>query len=458
MQQKDYTDYINESVGLPQPQDYKFSVKSNTACEFKWTWSTLFLSRGTSSSCHRCKGWDVTDYMHDFHNHPGKLHDRTKMLEGKWPGNGCEYCKKIEESGGISERLDYVNKGVFEPKEVKENPKETNVTPRILEVYFTNLCNQACAYCSPFFSSRIQKEIEKFGPLENEYDLTGFKTQVDYEKLKKQFWQWMDKNSTNLYLFHILGGEPMYQPEFEECLEFFSEKNHPNLRWKIFSNLKHNPDKFEEKIEKVNKLITDKKIENFQVVCSQDCWGPQAEFARYGLDLDNWETNFNTLLNDNKVEISIHSTITPVTLPTMSEFYRRIGLWNKQKKIEVSWNTVKEPSFMNPEIIGYHGKSYYDNLIEEVQKGGYDIPYLSGFREQSTSHPIDGERLTKLYHYLNKLDERRGTDWKSLYPWLYELCQKYNTDVNDIDVVDKFIETELTKPDEVIYRNIDKRL
>jgi hypothetical protein len=86
-----------------------FPIKTNTSCQFKWTWSTLFLSVGTSSSCHRCKGWDVTDHMQDFHNHPGKLEDREKMLDGKWPGNGCEYCKKIEDSGGQSERTSYIN-------------------------------------------------------------------------------------------------------------------------------------------------------------------------------------------------------------------------------------------------------------------------------------------------------------------------------------------------------------
>lgn len=458
MKQQDYTDHINESVGLPQPQDYQFSVKSNTACEFKWTWSTLFLNRGTSSSCHRCKGWDVTDYMHDFHNHPGKLHDRTKMLEGKWPGNGCEYCKKIEESGGVSERLSYINDSGIQPPEIDKDPTQIRVTPRILEVYFTNLCNQACAYCSPFFSSRIQQEIEKYGPLETEYDLSGFKSTVDYEKLKNQFWEWMDKNSEHLYLFHILGGEPLYQPEFQECLDFFSKRKHPYLRWKIFSNLKHDPDKFSEKIEIVNKLIVDKKIENFQVVCSQDCWGPQAEFARYGLELDVWEKNFNTLLNNDKLEIAVHSTISPITLPTMAEFYKKIGEWSKKKEMVVGWNTIKDPTFMNPEIIGHHGEKFFDDLINMVDLYEFDVPYLRGFREQVVNHPVDGVRLTKLYHYLNKLDERRNTDWKSLYPWLDELCQKYNTDIDDIDVIDKFIEEELTQPENRSYRNIDKRV
>jgi len=461
MEQQDYTDYINESVGLPQRQDYGFSIKSNTACEFKWTWSTLFLSRGTSSSCHRCKGWDVTEHMQDFHNHPGKLHDRGKMLEGKWPGNGCEYCKKIEESGGTSERLDYINTGDFEPPELAENPNEIRVTPRILEVYFTNLCNQACAYCSPFFSSKIQKEIEKFGPLEKEYDLFGFETQVDYKKLKVEFWEWMDKNSRFLNMFHILGGEPLYQPEFQECLNFFEERSHPHLKWKIFSNLKHNPDKFRKKLERISYLIKSKKLGGFQVVCSQDCWGPQAEFARYGLKLDNWETNFNTLLEFENVEVSIHSTISPVTLPTMAEFYKKINTWNKRKNIVVGWNTIKEPSFMNPEIIGHHAKKYFDDLIQTVKDGGFDIPYLEGFREQVVNHDIDEERLHRLCVYLDKLDERRNTDWKSLYPWLDELWKKnpYTPNEDDENVVEKFIEEELNSDGPLIkeYRNIVKK-
>lgn len=460
MNENPYIDHINGGIGQPQPQDYNFSIKSNTACEYKWTWSTLFLSRGTSASCHRCKGWDVTEYMEDFHNHPGKISDRNEMKEGRWPGNGCQYCKKIEESGGISDRLDFANRGDFEPPELETNPDAVHVTPRILEVYFTNLCNQACAYCSPFFSSKIQKEIEKYGPLENEYDLTGFKTEVDYKTLKVQFWEWMDKNSRFLNMFHILGGEPLYQPEFEECLTYFSKRSHPYLKWKIFSNLKHNPKKFREKLEKVSYLIENDKLGGFQVVCSQDCWGPQAEFARYGLDLKNWETNFNTLLEYENVEVSVHSTISPVTLPTMAEFYDKINNWNKRKNIVVSWNTIKEPTFMNPEILGIHAKQYFDDLIDVVNEGGFDIPYLDGYRTQVINHEVDPQRLDRLCKYLDKLDYRRGTDWKSLYPWLYNLLQQYpyNPDNEDIDIVNKFIEEELQTSEEKQYRNIERRL
>ena len=153
---------------------FEFPIKTKTACQYKWTWSTVFLSTGTSSSCHRCKGWDVSNMMDDFHNHPGKISDREKMLKGEWPGNGCEYCKKIEQAGGISERTGFINRSDLVPPEiekVKLGPYPTKVTPRILEVYFNNLCNQKCVYCSPYFSSLIQHEVEKYGPLSDEYHL-----------------------------------------------------------------------------------------------------------------------------------------------------------------------------------------------------------------------------------------------------------------------------------------------
>jgi hypothetical protein len=364
--------------------------------------------------------------MQDFHNHPGKLEDRTKMLQGLWPGNGCEYCRKIEDAGGISERTAYINSSPLSPKELRTNPNEIKVTPRILEVYFTNVCNQKCVYCSPFFSSLIQREIDKFGPLETEYDLAGFKARDDYEKLKADFWVWMEKNSRDLYQFQILGGEPMYQPEFEECLEFFERHEHPQTNWKIFSNLKHPKKDFKKRIDRISKLIEDKKLLSFEIVCSMDSWGPQAEFSRHGMDLKEWEENFNVLIESPLVNISIHSTITPVSLPTMGDFYRKIMEWRKIRRIDFGWNTVARPTFMNPEIIGHYAKPFFEDLLSTIPEDDHRKQYLYGFEKQVTTYEIDKDRLKRLSNYLDKIDMRRNTDWKSLYPWLVELLNKEN--------------------------------
>ena len=151
----------------------KWQLNNDPACQFKWTWSTLFLNFGTTSSCHRCKHWKLTkENFMDFHNLPGKIGDREKMVKGEWPGNGCEYCKVVEAAGGISEfgylreinliseRVGYINDLEMVPPENEIDPTETHVTPRLLEVYFSNLCNMSCTYCSAKFSSVIQNENE----------------------------------------------------------------------------------------------------------------------------------------------------------------------------------------------------------------------------------------------------------------------------------------------------------
>ena len=46
-------------------QDYNnhFPIKTATACNSKWTWSTIWLNKGETSSCHR-----VIDHTFDIEN------------------------------------------------------------------------------------------------------------------------------------------------------------------------------------------------------------------------------------------------------------------------------------------------------------------------------------------------------------------------------------------------------
>ena len=116
-----------------------FPIKTETACQLKWTWSTVCLTQGTTASCHRSNPHTFDHNLFDFHNTPSKLGDRSKMLAGAWPDQGCGYCRNIEEAGGQSDRqtnLDFP--GILPPPELDYNLQAVNVTPRILEVYFDN--------------------------------------------------------------------------------------------------------------------------------------------------------------------------------------------------------------------------------------------------------------------------------------------------------------------------------
>ena len=69
-----------------------FPIKKDPACLFKWTWSTIYLNSLRTASCHRTQLWPIDiNNFDNFHNVPEKIVAREKMLDGEWPGHGCEY-------------------------------------------------------------------------------------------------------------------------------------------------------------------------------------------------------------------------------------------------------------------------------------------------------------------------------------------------------------------------------
>ena len=145
-----------------QDLDYYFPIKTNTACQSKWSWSTIWLDMGESSSCHRVDSFPIPiNDFNSFHNLPQKIIHREKMLKGQWPGEGCEYCKDIEETGGFSDRMHNNDLPGYAPVELKDNPTLTHVKPTIVEIFAKNTCNFACTYCGPRLSSKIEQEMNR---------------------------------------------------------------------------------------------------------------------------------------------------------------------------------------------------------------------------------------------------------------------------------------------------------
>lgn len=272
-----------------------FPIKTDTACQLKWTWSTVLLYNGNTNSCHRVGYTQLTpDTFNNFHNTDKKIADRKLMLDGIWPQGGCEYCKNIEDSGGQSDRQFHLQVPGLTPPELDTNPTAVEVSPRILEIYLDNVCNMSCIYCWDGFSSKIEAENNRFGPFsKNGIEIKNQGTRhPQFNELTEMFWSWMEKNSTTLRRFHILGGEPFYQKQFEVCLNFLETHYNPELEFNIVSNLKISPDKFQAMIERIKKLLVDRRIKRFDLTCSIDCWGDEQEYIRYGINMHEWRKNF----------------------------------------------------------------------------------------------------------------------------------------------------------------------
>jgi len=416
--------------------DRVFPIKTDTSCLLKWGWSTIYLSNGSTASCHRCQKHEFNLETFNFHNTPQKIADREMMLEGKWPGNGCEYCRDIELAGGESDRITNLTMpGVPSPIELENNPVATNVTPTVLEVYFSNVCNQKCIYCHELFSSMWAEENyarpEESKKLKlNVDDGKFFKNSADFNDNKQKVYDWLKDHGKGLSQFNFLGGEPLFQKEFIECLDVFDEKPSPNLKLQIFSNLNIKKEKLVEVIQKIENLIGKRKIGSFQITASLDNWGPEAEYVRYPLNLKSWEENFLYLLSKKYINLVINSTLTPLTIKTYPLLLEKVREWSKVRKIFLYQNSVNWPDNQKIDIFGDIFEKDFQRALElkpsDTDEDKLSKNYLDGIRQQSKSRKPNVEQISSLFQFLNEIDIRRNLNWRTTFPWLTEEFAKYN--------------------------------
>jgi hypothetical protein len=403
----------------------RFPIATDTACQLKWTWSTVYLTLGMTASCHRTNHHRFDTDTFDFHNTPNKIEDRGLMLQGQWPNKGCDYCKQIEKSGGISDRMTNLDlAGIHAPPELQTKLTAVTVTPRILEVYFDNVCNLKCVYCGPHFSSLWDAENKKYGHFESNGLIISdrFSKDINFSSNKNKLFTWLEQNGQHLTNFNMLGGEPLFQDELQECLDFFERVPMPDLDFQIFSNLNTKNARLIAIIDRIKSLIDRDHLRAFTVTASLDCWGERAEYARFPLDLETWQKNFETLLAHPWIKLVIGSTITPLTITTLPELIEKINTWNQIRKVSHYFNSVDGPSYMMIDILGDVFKQDFQRALclmpDHDQHQRQVRSYLEGIGLQSVSKPPNPTEATKLRVFLGEMDRRRGTDWKRVFPEL----------------------------------------
>lgn len=414
-----------------------FPIKSATACLLKWAWSTVYLGQGTSSSCHRTDQRAIPpDDFGSFHNLPNKIRAREMMRRGEWPQEGCQYCEKIEAAGGTSDRqyqllmqhdLDRT------PEELLTNPEANEVVPTILEVYFNNVCNMACLYCGSHFSTKWEEENRRFGVFKRDGVEFGYNSQwnPNYDKMLADFWQWLkrDDNYKKIRYYQILGGEPFFQPEFDMSLDFWEQHPNPNLTFNIITNLKVPPKKFRAYIDRFQKMVESGSLLRLQITGSIDSWGPQEEYVRYGLDLEEWRENWEYLLDKPWVVQCVNAAITGLTIKTAPELIELINQWNDRRRaagcsdISYSFMSAMTPPQMVPDIFGAGVfEQDFERILICMREGNPSEvnakEHMRGIMRQITHAPRDVKAINGLKIYLDEIDRRRGTNWRELFPWL----------------------------------------
>lgn len=409
-----------------------FPIQTATSCQLKWNWSTIFLNSGITSSCHRTAFSEITaENFNEFHNTPIKLADRTSMLDGNWPESSCRYCKDIEDAGGVSDRIRQLGKPIEIAPELNENHQAIHVTPVTVEVFFSNSCNLSCLYCGPQASSSIEGENNKFGDFKQNGVILINDIEKQYKDLLPSFWKWFPVGFPKIKRFHFLGGEPFYQKELDKLLEMIEKYPNPHCELNLVTNLMVPKEKLENFLIKTKKLIIGKKLKRLDLTCSIDCWGPEQEYVRWGINLKHWEENFNLLLEHKWVYLNINQTVSVLTIKTMPELLLKLIEWRKHRHVGHWFSGITpNPSYLKVKIFDTgEFKEDTDKILSlmpidtEENKSAYE--YMKGILNQNKNQSSDLDEIKNLIIFLDEKDRRRNTNWRDVFPWLikYEdLC------------------------------------
>lgn len=408
-----------------------FPIRSATACLLKWSSIRISLWNGKASSCQLDEPFHFDS---NFHNSAQLLRDRTAMINGEWPsqGRGCERCKIQECSGNLSLRrhkLYNIKNNSYTPKALENDKTRIEVNPTQLKVFFNNKCNLKCIYCGPKNSSSWLEELidHKKDPSLNWFDQDMSAFILDehrYQNNLKSFRTWFQEAYKDLKQVEIQGGEPFLQKEFWDTVNWFIHNENQSLEFKVYSNLQIDPLAFHKACGKLKKLS--KSVDKIKLFCSIDGWNDSIEYIRHGLSLETFERNLDHLLSlPSDVEVTLHSTVTCLSVPALLPLIERAQSWNRKKPISLTFEKCKSPSHYDPNILP--PTAFINESTEILQAYAASFGQNINFRKlerilrdiQMT--PVSLSKMNQLEKVLEALDGRRSTDWRQTFPWLGQL-------------------------------------
>ena len=430
-------------MGISKQPPKPFPITKGLPCQLKWTHSTVYLTKGVSSSCHRVNHdpLEIRNGELNFHNIPAKLEARRKMLRGEWPGKGCEHCKHIEEAGGTSDRMIHLNlEGTTAPPELDNDLTAVDVTPRKVEIYWGNTCQQSCIYCGSQHSSSIQQEEKRFGDFKVEgVEFTDwFKKSDKREEHTELLFKWFEGNLHNLHKVYVLGGEPFLQKETFRFIEYLEKGNYPDLTLVFFTNMNIEHTRFTGWMERLDRLQKSGRLDKIQIFFSCDALGPEGEFVRTGLDLKLALKNFEYVLHKTNIEQGVNSALTVTAVPGMPALAKYINACNSIKPLY--WSMMKASQYefgprpyLYPGIFGnkinHWGLREAVDIFDVNTHGHPDSVkvsyknYMQGILKEFDQREPSASRQKQFKIYLNELDRRRGTDWKKIYPQMWNIVK-----------------------------------
>lgn len=295
------------------------------------------------------------------------------LKKGPLPDGVCNICTSVEQT---------------QHRTASQRHKLRNETGYgskfFLKIDFSNKCNLKCTMCSSARSTAWIKDEQKMNNLVTDPVLQvpvfPYETLDDkwWEKIPLEWWK-------NLGAVEISGGEPLYQPEALDFIDFLSI-NVPECRLRIITNAT---------------LINDKILsildcfDNMGFICSVDAW--EDDIYRY-------------VRGDNYGIDAVKENITELFKMVKTKKLSRIGICDTLHVINYDQMSLgkKWVQEFDSQLIRYNPnyvyKPYHLDLRRVLPKDIYP-----------DSNP-DPKLQKRFYEFITSMDKVRGTDVLEIRP------------------------------------------
>ena len=206
-------------------------------------------------------------------------------------------------------------------------------------------------------------------------------------------------------------------------MKFLETHYNPELEFNIVSNLKVPISKLEKFIERIKNLIASQRIKRFDLTASIDCWGDEQEYIRYGIDMKQWQKNFDYVASQKWITLNINQTITGLGIKSMPSLINYVNQHRKTRPIGHYFMSCVNRSQLYPGIFGpgFFDKDF-ENILAEMPNDTWQHVnarnMMLGLQAEFNSHQRDDKELLKLHTFLNEIDRRRNLNWRKTFPWL----------------------------------------
>jgi len=280
-----------------------------------------------------------------------------KMKAGEFP-EGCWKCKATPHYTFFNEEVaDYTNNTLTDDL-------------LILDISFSNLCNNGCIMCNSRNSSYYKKIEDKnmfvWGGQKN-----AITTNINHtDKIYKNILE----NSTNIKELYLKGGEPTVDEKALEILDYLIENKRLDVTIRLNTNLTNTNKKFLDRVEKFYRK---------RIAFSIDAYGELNNILRHPSNYEAVIKNLQ-LWKDIQHDYDSYDVTSVISL---YNFYNFPKLYNHIKQLwpdlHHSINILQTPLYMDIAhmdektfVRGLHGypahlkdklKSYYYNKIKNIK-------------------------------------------------------------------------------------------